>query len=1620
MRRAVIAAAAGAMMVAPAALVAPTAFAAPADGGAATSVTSGAATHDGEDHGDPALDWTNYERTLITKDTGEPIALAILPDLKVLHTARNGDIRLTDSKTGVTKLINKVDVYANSEDGLQGIALDPDFEENQWVYFYYAPRVLDWSHKGEDASRYPTTTAAGSAPTVLPAGEDGATYWDRWLGYNQLSRAKWDAASQTIDMDTEQAIIKVEVQRGQCCHVGGDIDWDADGNLYLSTGDNTPAGAPGANGFAPNNNAPNVNPGMDDRRGAGNSNDLRGSILRITVQEDGSYTIPEGNLWAEGTELTRPEIFVTGLRNPFRMNVDKVTGAVAWGDYGPDAGNADPNRGPMGYVEWQSTTKPIFGGWPYCHGPNANYNEWDFATASPGAWFDCEAGAENNSTWNTGLDELPPATAPQLYYGDRPGDQPFDELVDFNARGGQGPMGGPIFRYDAENTNPGQFPEYWDGQAFFYEYSQHYTAAVEMFEGEDGQPDFDGPVKSLINFLPNEALETNGDLPWYGVIDMHFGPDGEMYVLDYGTGFFRQNPEAGLYRITYAADNKAPKAVGKATPNGAASAPLTVTLDATGSSDPEGGALTYAWDFDADGVVDSTDAVTTHTFTEVGSYNVPLVVTDPEGKSGAISVLVTVGNVAPELTLQYPAQGGFFSWGQSIPFKYTATDQEDGDAIACARLRWTFGIGHDVHAHPIEVRTNRCENVMATPLDGAEHGDTEYLFGVIVAEYTDAGAPGVGAARTELSTVLNTFDQQAEFAREISGATVVDDANAHATKAVQFGAGGYVAWTEDNLQPVNFTGIDGAKVNASGNGTVQLRWGSADAEPFATATVASAGLAEVAFKRTNGAVTLRFPEGTGSLYLTASEGVTVDQVFYNGVGVSQIPTVEEPVVIPAEQVSMQMFSLSNWTRAAGLVPVLERLSSIGFENIEPFGSTFSGRTAQEFRALTDSLGLNVPSSHYNTNEITFDTTLAFVKTVGQRYVGSGGFASPGINGGLQNVLATAATMNRLGERSVLNGTGKFFGHNHAGEFTTQYEYNGELTPAWEILVQNTDPRYVTFQVDVAWAAHAGVDVVALLDEYGDRIDLLHVKDAVNLGGPGNPQFRNLGEGDVPLQDILRKAQEIGVDLYVMEYDGSPANESFSAEGFEYLTGIPAGLPPVEIPAEQISIQMFSLIPWVRADGLPSVLEDLAIIGFENIEPYGSNFSGHTAQSFRDMTDQVGLNVLSSHYNVSEATFVNTLAFVKTLGQQWVGSGGFPSPGINGGLQNVLNTAQAMDRLGQRSVNNGTGKFFGHNHAGEFNTKYEYNGELTSAWEILVQNTDPRYVTFQVDVAWAAHAGVDVVALLDEYGDRIELLHVKDAVNLGGPGNPSFRNLGQGDMPLQDILRKAQEVGVKLYVMEYDQAANGRSFATEGFEYLTGDDAGTPAEESFIDVRWFDQFFTEIEWLASEGISTGWNTPAGKEFRPLLNVSRDAMAAFLYRLAGSPAYTAPATSPFVDVKTNNQFYKEISWLAAEGISTGWTHANGARSFQPGGTVNRDAMAAFLYRFAGEPAFTPPTTSPFNDVRTSNQFYKEITWLVDAGITTGWGNPDGTTSFKPVQPVTRDAMAAFMHRFDQAGL
>ncbi|MEU0227381.1 carbohydrate-binding protein [Streptomyces sp. NPDC006284] len=750
-------------------------------------------------------------------ETGEPMTLAVLPDRSVLHTSRDGTLRRTDA-AGTTAVAGKLDVYSHDEEGLQGVAADPGFSANRFVYLYYAPKL---------------NTPAGDAPASGTAAD-----FAPFDGVNRLSRFVLRTDG-TLDTASEKKILDVPASRGLCCHVGGDIDFDAAGNLYLSTGDDTNPFA--SDGYTPIDERASRNPAYDAQRSSGNTNDLRGKILRIKVNADGSYGIPSGNLFAPGTARTRPEIYAMGFRNPFRMSVDKATGTVYVGDYGPDAGTANASRGPAGQVEFNRVTKPGNFGWPYCTGDNDAYVDHDFASGASGAAFNCAA-PRNTSPRNTGLTDLPPV---------QPAWIPYDggSVPEFGG-GSESPMGGPVYRYDANSTSEVKFPAEYDGDFFAGEFGRRWIKRIEAGG--------DGTVQSINAF------------PWSGtqVMDMAFGPDGALYVLDYGTGYFNGDANSALYRIEHVTGGHAPVAQAKANTT-SGKAPLAVTFSSAGSSDADGDALSYAWNF-GDGAT-STAANPSHTYTTNGRYTATLKVTDSTGKSATASVQITVGNTAPTVRLDLPADGSVYDFGAAIPFKVTVTDPEDG-TIDCAKVKVTFIVGHDSHGHP-QTSATGCTGTLRTLADG-EHDPNANIFGVIDAEYTDQGANGQPALTTHDQHITQPSHRQAEHYGNSSGVQVVTHTPAHGGRTVGHIENG--DWISFQPYALGNTTAFTARVSSAGSGgTIEVRAGSPAGTLLGTATVPVTGgwetfqdVTAALSNQPTGSTTLHlvFKGGSGSLF----------------------------------------------------------------------------------------------------------------------------------------------------------------------------------------------------------------------------------------------------------------------------------------------------------------------------------------------------------------------------------------------------------------------------------------------------------------------------------------------------------------------------------------------------------------------------------------------------------------------------------------------------------------------------------------------------------------------------------------------------------------------------------
>lgn len=724
--------------------------------------------------------WGNFQKVPLDENTVDPMALDIAPDGRVFYIQRGGALKIFKPGTSQTVTAGTLDVYTGGEDGLVGMVLDPDFATNNWIYLYWSPRT--------------STTDV-----------------------NRLSR--FTVAGDTLNLSSEEVLLDVPAYRDRTFpepgHTAGYLAFGPDGNLFLSTGDDTAPNLETAwQGYAPLDWRPGHEM-QDAARSAGNTNDLRGKVLRIRPQADGTYTIPSGNLFPPGTAKTRPEIYLMGFRNPFRFEVDQETGWLNLADYGPDRGCCADARGPEGLVELNVVKQAGNLGWPFCHGDNQPYAPYNPDTGVVGPKFDC-ANPVNDSPNNTGLRTLPPVVRPQIWYG-YGASAPFPEM----GTGGAGPMGGPVYRYDAASTSETKFPAYYDGVHFFYEWMRDYLKEIH-FDG-------DGNLVKINSFLPN--IDFNKPMA------MRFGRDGSLYVLEWGSTFGGGNNDSGLYRIDYVSGSRTPVAKASADPtNGLA--PLAVRFSSAGSADPDpGDVITFAWDFDGNGTTDSTAPNPSFTYTGNGNYTARLTVEDSEGLSSVASVPITVGNRAPTVTITGPPDGGMLDFGQDVAYTISVTDPEDG-TIDCSRVFLNPALGHDDHEHGTADMPGCSGTVATTELGG--HPDGADLFYAFNAHYQDNGNGSIARLTGYDKAVLQPKHKQAEYFTSMSGVRVVSQSGAE--------SGGRIGDISNNdwimFTPMHLQGINSISYRVSspyGGGTIELRAGSPSGQLLATASVPNTG-----------------------------------------------------------------------------------------------------------------------------------------------------------------------------------------------------------------------------------------------------------------------------------------------------------------------------------------------------------------------------------------------------------------------------------------------------------------------------------------------------------------------------------------------------------------------------------------------------------------------------------------------------------------------------------------------------------------------------------------------------------------------------------------------------------
>ena len=568
-----------------------------------------------------ASDAAEFESTFFAESLRDPMEIALAPDGDLFVVEREGRILRVRPSTGGVFEIGNLEVTAlreadkdsawAREDGILGITLDPAFSRNRRLYLYY-------SHPKELLNR---------------------------LSRFELKDGKLDPTSEKVLLDV------VTDRRNRVCHQGGSLAFGPDGLLYLSTGDNT-------NPFESDGYAP-----MDDREGhdhanamrsAGNTNDLRGKILRIRPTESG-YEIPPGNLFPPGTAKTRPEIYVMGLRNPFRLSIDPKTNVLYWGEVGPDAGKEGP-KGPRGHDEVNQAKAAGNFGWPFVIADNKPYAIVDFATRQPEAMTD-PAAPKNPGKHNSGLADLPPAKPAFIWYPYAPSEE-FPAL----GNGGRNAMAGPVFYHDAGRK-----------YNLLGQEDDHTLLVYDWIRGKIWKAKL-GAEEKL------QSLEVlMGDLKH--PMDMEMAADGTLWLLEYGTEWYF-NRDGRIRRIRPAGGNQAPQVT-------ASAAGATYTASAT---DPDGDQLEISW-WGTEGADErKIGSGPVLALSSPGGTELRAVATDAKGATAFARIPLVEEQSAPPLELEFAGEPKGLGFGEEL--RFSVKGQAD-PAKMVVRARYIPPTGHD-------------------------------------------------------------------------------------------------------------------------------------------------------------------------------------------------------------------------------------------------------------------------------------------------------------------------------------------------------------------------------------------------------------------------------------------------------------------------------------------------------------------------------------------------------------------------------------------------------------------------------------------------------------------------------------------------------------------------------------------------------------------------------------------------------------------------------------------------------------------------------------------------------------------------------------------------------------
>jgi cytochrome c len=567
------------------------------------------------------------QQVTIAEGFHDPMSLALAPDGDVYFVEREGRIFRVRPSTGGVFLIGELRVSALREsapksdsaveDGLQGIALDPNFAQNQRLYLFYS----DPDQMLERLSRF------------------------------QLKDGKLDLAS-------ELKLLEVPAERhDRICHHGGSLEFGPDGLLYLSLGDNTNPFA--SDGYAPIDDRPDRTP-WDAQRSAGNTNDLRGKILRIRPTETG-YEIPPGNLFPKGMDKTRPEIYVMGCRNPFRISIDSKNSTLYWGEVGPDANNPG-DKGPAGHDEVNQAKQAGNFGWPFLVADNKPYPIVDFTNGKPGRMTD-PAAPKNTGSRNTGLVDLPPAQSAFIWY-------PYGESAEFPVmgKGGRNAMAGPVFYYDA-NRKYNLLSKEDDHTLLTYDWVRGKIWKAKLGEGEK--------LEKL------EILDEGYRHP----MDLEMAKDGSLWLIDYGSEWWF-NKNGKIVHLLPPSSNQSPTIAIEAV------AGNNATFAVKSATDPDGDPITVTWWLTTGASEQKLGSGSQIVVPDVGGTEIRAVASD--GKSPVTVARISLQKEVkmPELVLKLEGAPQSVDFGEELAFKISSENLPDAKQVS-VRARYIPATGHD-------------------------------------------------------------------------------------------------------------------------------------------------------------------------------------------------------------------------------------------------------------------------------------------------------------------------------------------------------------------------------------------------------------------------------------------------------------------------------------------------------------------------------------------------------------------------------------------------------------------------------------------------------------------------------------------------------------------------------------------------------------------------------------------------------------------------------------------------------------------------------------------------------------------------------------------------------------